>query len=444
MASSRKGIWHAIKGQTWPADRRGGERVTPGDPALFLATGVASGLMIGIERGWRLRDEIEGSRVAGVRTFALLGGSGALCGLLSSTVSPLMATAIVAALVVGLVIAFARDTGRKDSTSFVATILALAIGLLSGAGQPALAIASGAVVTFILATRAQSHAFVQRLNNEDVHAFARYAVIVAAVLPFLPNRQMGPLDAWNPFQLWLVVVLVTGFSFAGYIANRTIGARRGMLATAIIGGAYSSTAVTASLARRLGKDDEGPLTAGIALASAVMYVRVIGLIAVLTAPVLPAFLLTVGPATLSGALVAGVAWMRSPRAAGARADAPGNPIELAPAFGFVAIVAAGAILTKWAQIRFGESGTAISLFITGSVDVDAAIVTLAGLPAKALSVELAALAIGATMVANMMMKIGLVALYAGRRGSRAMVALATSTLVLLGTLIWRGPSLALF
>lgn len=434
---------HGNSRQTWLADRRATQLVTPGDPGLFLAAGVASGLMIGVERGWRLRDESEGSRVAGVRTFALLGGAGALCGLLSSTLSPLVAAAIVSALVVGLVIAFARDTGRRDSTSFVATILAVAIGLLSGVGEPALAVASGAVVTFVLASRAQSHAFVEQLNNEDVHAFARYAVIVAAVLPFLPNRQMGPLDAWNPFQLWLVVVLVTGFSFAGYIANRTIGARKGMLATAIIGGAYSSTAVTASLARRLGKGEEGPLTAGIVLASAVMYVRVIALIAVLTAPVLPAFLLCVGPAALSGAVVAAVAWMRSPHASGAKADAPGNPIELIPAFGFVAIVAAGAILTKWAQNRFGESGTAISLFITGSVDVDAAIVTLSGLPAEALSVQLAALAIGATVVANMIMKIGLVALYAGRRGSAAMGALATSTLVLIGTLIWNGRSLAL-
>ena len=107
-------------------------------------------------------------------------------------------------------------------------------------------------MTLLLAFKEEAHGLIRRLDEEDVKALARYAVIAGAVLPFLPNGKFGPYGAWNPQKLWLVVVLVTGFSFLGYVANRIFGARHGTIATALIGGAYSSTAVTQSLAQRLG------------------------------------------------------------------------------------------------------------------------------------------------------------------------------------------------
>jgi uncharacterized membrane protein (DUF4010 family) len=386
--------------------------------------------MMGIERGWRLRREKSGTRVAGVRTFTLLGTAGALAGILGARVHPLATAAIVTALSALLVIGFIRDRPRKDTTGAVAAVLALSIGVLAGAGEPALAVAAAAIVTLILATRNQSHRIVARLNSTDVQALARYAVIAAAVLPFLPNRSVGPLGAWNPFQLWLVVVLVTGFSFLGYIANRTIGERRGVLATALIGGAYSSTAVTASFAQRLGAGEEGPLTAGILIASAVMYLRVTVLIAILSPSTLLAFLAVSGPAAFAGLVVAAIGWFRAPTQQAENVRLTRNPIELLPAFGFVAIVAAGALATRWAQQEFGQSGIAASLFVTGTFDVDAAIVTLSGLPIETIERDLAAVAIAGTIIANMLLKMFVAAAYGRRRGRVAVLGLAASTAVL--------------
>lgn len=405
--------------------------------AIALGAALACGLMIGVERGWRLRNERPGTRVAGVRTYALLGGGGGLAGILAGLISPAVSAVIVLAACAGLLFGYWRDPRRRDATGFVAAIVALALGLLAGAGRPELAVAGAAVITLLLATREHSHRFVERLNEEDVHAFARYAVIAGAVLPFLPNRSMGPLDAWNPFQLWLVVILVTGFSFAGYIANRTVGARNGVLAMAIIGGAYSSTAVTASLSRRLGLSEEGPFAAGIIVASAVMYLRVGVLVALLSPSTLPQFLLTVGPAAAAGALAALLAWASAPRTATDGTDVPGNPIELLPAFGFVAIVALAAVITRWAQMRYGESGIATSLFVTGMFDVDAAIVTLSGLPPEAIDRRIAAIALAGTIVANMAVKMIVTGLYARRRGAQAMLGLGASAVVLLATIGWR-------
>lgn len=399
-------------------------------PALELGAGLAAGLMIGIERGWRLRREKSGTRVAGVRTFTLLGVAGALAGVLGETVHPLATAAIIAGVCALLTVAFLRDRARRDVTSVVVAVLALSFGVLAGSGQPAIAVAAAAVVTLILATRAQSHRFVARLNTTDVQAFARYAVIAAAVLPFLPNRSIGPLGAWNPFQLWLVVVAVTGFSFLGYAANRTVGERRGIVATALIGGAYSSTAVTASFAERLGAGEKGPLTAGILIASAVMYLRVIVLVGILSPSTLLAFLLVTGPAALTGIAVAAFAWFRAPRHAGKNVGLTRNPIELLPAFGFVAIVAIGALATRWAQQEFGQSGIAASLFVTGTFDVDAAIVTLSGLPVQAIERDLAAIAIAGTIIANMLLKMLVAALYGRSRSVGAVVGMGTSAAVL--------------
>jgi uncharacterized membrane protein (DUF4010 family) len=399
-------------------------------PVLELGAGLAAGVVMGLERGWRLRREKSGARVAGVRTFSLLGLGGSLAGVLGERVHPLATVSILAALCALLIVAFVRDRARSDVTSAVAAVLALSLGVLAGAGLPAIAVATAAISTLILATRNQSHKFVARLNTTDVQAFARYAVIAAAVLPFMPNRSVGPLAAWNPFQLWLVVVAVTGFSFLGYVANRTIGERRGVLATALIGGAYSSTAVTASLAERLGAGEDGPLTAGMLIASAVMYVRVILLVAILSPSTVPAFLAVSGPAAIAGMAVAAVGWFRAPRQTGKNVRVARNPIELLPAFGFAAIVAVGALATRRAQQAFGQSGIAVSLFVTGTFDVDAAIVTLSGLPVHAIERDLAALAIGGTIIANMLLKMFIAAAYARGRSGSALIGMGLSTAIL--------------
>jgi len=386
--------------------------------------------MIGIERGWRLRREKAGTRIAGVRTYTLLGTGGAIGGVLGQIIHPVVAAIIATGLVGLLVLAFARETDRKDATGIVAAVVAVSLGLLAGAGQPALAVACAAVVTLILATRTESHRFIDKLNTTDVQAFARFAVIAAAVLPFLPNRHIGPLAAWNPFQLWLIVVLITGFSFLGYIANRTVGERRGVLATALIGGAYSSTAVTASFAQRIGAGEQGPLTAGILIASAVMYLRVILLVGILSPSTLLPFLAVTAPAALVGLAAATIAWLRAPKPATCKGQSLKNPIAILPALGFVVIVAAGALATRWAQQHFGQSGTAASLFITGTFDVDAAIVTLSGLPPHMIERDLAAVAIAGTIIANMALKMFVAGLYARTRSAGALLGLGASTLVL--------------
>jgi uncharacterized membrane protein (DUF4010 family) len=409
--------------------------------AFELLTAVACGLLIGIERGWKQRAAPDGTRVAGVRTFTLIGTVGGLAAIVASTLSVAMGVVVVGGATVSLLIAFLRGPApqQRDATTMVAAIVALLLGLVAGIGQPALALACAAMVTLLLVTREQSHRLIRSLTSQELHAFAFFAVISAAVLPFLPNRDFGPYLAWNPFKLWLVVVLIIGFSVLGYIGNRIFGENKGTIATALIGGAYSSTAVTASLSAQLGARQPGPLATGIALASGVMYMRVLALATILAPFVARDLAILLGPAALAAWLASAVLWrgdrLKSP-AAGAKA--PVKPFRFLPALGFALAVAVAALLVRWAQTRFGESGGAWSLFLAGSVDVDAAIVTLSNLPRGSISTEIAAVALGGTVAANMAFKIGVLLANARvRAGWPAAAALGASELVLLASLVWQ-------
>lgn len=399
---------------------------------LLLLAALAVGLLIGIERGWALRGEAAGMRVAGIRTFALLGLLGGLGGVLAAEGYTIVAGALVAGAVGIALLGYwrvAERDGRPDATSAVAALITLALGFLAGAGAPQVAVAGATLVTLALALRAELHGLLSRLDVADIKALTRYAVIAGAVYPFLPEGRFGPYDAWDPRALWLVVIAVTGFSFAGYIANRLLGARSGTLATAVIGGAYSSTAVTYAFAQRLGGGHTGRAgNAGIVIASAVMYLRVLILVAVLAQPVLLPFAMTTAPALLATAAMA--IWLyRSAEPRGAPAP-PHNPIALLPALSFVVFVALAAVAARWGEARFGEAGIAVLLLIMGTMDVDAAIVTAGGFEPGTIAPQSAALALSGTILANMAVKLGATLAYGRGAARSAALALAASMAIL--------------
>lgn len=400
--------------------------------ALSVGTAIACGLLIGIERGFNLRHVEEGKRVAGIRTFTLLGLVAGIAGLIGTQGQAIAAGALIAAAAAILTIGYLHRPDlekRPDATSPIAGISVLGLGFLAGSGNPALAIVGATLVTLILALKEEVHGLIGKLDEEDVKALARFAVIAGAILPFLPSGQYGPYGAWNPQKLWLVVVLVTGFSFLGYVANRIFGARHGTIATAVIGGLYSSTAVTQSLAQRLGSGQGGGAEpAGIALASAVMYLRVLVLVGLLATRLLAPFALIVAPAVM----VAGVAgwWLYRSAPHSEGPVPPGNPIALVPALGFLLFVAIAAVAGVWAEGRFGQQGIALLLLIIGTMDVDVAIVTAGGLPPETIGALFAATALAGTILANMGVKLGITLTYARSAGRSAAIALGASMLAL--------------
>lgn len=411
-------------------------------PYAGLALSLALGLLIGVERGWSHRDAAEGERVAGIRTFALLGLVGGMAAETAQAVSPLFAVILVAGASAALLIGYAKAAGigELSATTTVVGVITIGLGVLAASGQMVVASMLAAVVTLLLAQRRRLHEWVGRLTEVELHAIARFGLIALVVLPLLPDRALGPLAAWNPRQIWMVVVLVSGLSLVGYAASKRLGESKGVLATAAAGALVSSTAVTAAFAARLrrGEGRESSLIAGIALASTVMFGRVLFIVGLLAPFALPALAMVAVPAGLVSAIF--LAWsLRDLRRADEEGHSPPpelrNPFDLAPALILAAFVMIIALAGSWALDRFGDAGLAVVLGISGLVDVDAAIVAMSGPAARGLSVAAAGMVLAAPILANTLVKAGLVLMVArGRAGWRGAVPLLLSLIAGLGGL----------
>ena len=260
------------------------------------------------------------------------------------------------------------------------------------------------------------------------------------------SQPMGPLDAWRPRQIWLVVVLVCGFSFLGYIAARRLGATKGTMATAAAGSMVSSTAVTAALAGRLrdGSGDPAMLNSAIALASAVMFLRVMALVAAL-APFALAMLLTW---TLPGMIVSLIgAWLiarqREPATNSADEAMPlRNPFALGPALVLAALVMVLSVGARWVLVRYGDAGLAMVLALSGMLDVDSAIITMGNLPRGTIGPHMAALILIPPVLLNTLFKAGAAIGLAGwQQAWRGAAVLAASTVAALLALPFLLPAL---
>lgn len=400
------------------------------EPFGGIVLALALGLLIGVERGWSHREDPDGTRVAGIRTFGLLGLAGGLAMEVGQRLSPWLTIPIVAGAAVSLLIGFVRESEKPDRQSATTTIvgmITLGIGLLAAGGYGVLASVAAALTTLVLASRRQLHSLVGAMSESEIQAVARFALISLAVLPLLPDQSYGPYGAWNPRQLWMVVVLVSGISLAGYVATRFLGPSRGTIATAAAGAVVSSTAVTASLANRLrkGEESEPILIAGIAVATAVMVMRVLVLVALLTPFALPSLAMLVAPAAVFNlAYTAWLLWRAKGALAPAGAVAVRNPFDIVPALILAGLVMILSVVARFMLDRFGHAGLASALAISGMVDVDSAIITMSGLPPGTVAGDVAGVILAAPVLLNNLVKAVIAVGIGGRRaGWRAAVPL---------------------
>ena len=383
-----------------------------------LAASLAVGLLIGIERGWRQREISDGGRVSGLRTFGLLGLAGGAAGHLPDMLAAVIGLAVMASLVFGYRSELSRE-GSLSVTNTLVGIITFALGYIAAQGQVSEALAVAAVVTLTLTLRTRAHAMLKGMSAQEVEAVARFALVALVILPVLPDTNFGPYDAWNPRQIWMVVVVVLGLSFAGYVATRRLGPEKGIMITALCGALVSSTAVTLAYARRLRQKDgaQGPLIAGIALASLVMFVRVQLLSIALVPYASRSLALAMVPAFLVGGLTTLLA-LRAGDTRGRSGEVKlGNPLDFGPALLLAGLVAVMAIPARWALERFGDQGVVVVLGLTGMWDVDAAVLTLAGLPEGVLDGGTAGLVLAVPVLANTFVKAVLALVIAGPRGA---------------------------
>ena len=384
------------------------EQLSPADFALRFATSVGLGLLLGMER------QKNAEHKAGVRTFTLVALFGTTTAFMSQLLNAhwliglgLLLTGIA---VLGL-LKFAAESGSSPGmTGVFAIMISFCLGVTVWFGYAQLAAALTIVTATLLHYKPALHRFIGRLSEADISSILQFAVLSLVVLPLLPNKAYGPFAALNPYQIWLMVVLVSGLSLLGYIALKFGESDKGGWLVGIAGGVVSSTTTTLVYARQARETPEAMLSCSkiVVIANLVMLLRV----AVIAALVAPSALNSLGPSlAVSFALgLVGLAWLQwhDKRSAAPIAPILPNPASLNVALGFG--VAYGIVLLALAWLTHAELpwGHYFVAFVAGLTDVDA--VTISNLQLLNTDKLTADLAVGAILIAvtaNVLLKLGI-------------------------------------
>lgn len=407
-----------------------------------LGLALAIGLLVGLERGWKDRGRAPGQRSAGLRTFALVGLLGGLWGLLSEKGGGgvmLVAVFLGFAALVGVgYAAAAMRRGELGMTTEVAALVTFALGALATLGREKEAVFGAVVTTALLGFKPLLHAWLERIGRAELEAALKFLLISAAVLPNLPDRGYGPWEALNPYHIWWMVVLIAGISFAGYLAVKALGAKGGILVTGLLGGLVSSTAVTLAMARA---DQRAPRAwllhaASIVVASTVMFPRILVEVSAVNPALLGRLAPAFGAAVLVGGLAAWLMTRSAPPDGAAQAPAFRNPLELAAALFFGAMLAAVTLASVALKQQYGAGGVYFTALTAGLMDVDAITLSLSRLAKDgAIESQTAANGIMAAAAANQASKAVLAAAVSSPRlGLSAAAALAASLVAGAGVL----------
>jgi uncharacterized membrane protein (DUF4010 family) len=409
---------------------------------LSIAIPLTFGLIIGIERE---SAGVSGGRglVGGVRTFALIALAGAVCGYLSSVIGEWLIGVGLAVMGGLAVVSRYRETASEDGAGGMASEVAAVVTFLLGVTATATALAPDPIARFqltaavgigvvaLLALREPLHSLASKVTREDMYATVRFTLLAIVLLPLLPNETYGPLDVLNPLHIGTMVVFVAGISFAGYVAMRVMGSRKGLLATGLIGGLVSSTAVTASLSRRAREVPEALSVVAIAVIAAcsTMFLRVVVELAVVAPSLLPRVAPPMSAMTLGGVLFAIGLHRRASHDGTAEEVEIRNPFELRSALQFGLLFAIVVFAAKAADTYLGDKGLYLSALVAGTTDVDAITLSVASLAQKGLEAEVAANAIFIAAVSNTVVKIGIAAwLGRGRFAKRVLLGLVVAML----------------
>lgn len=391
--------------------------LSPQNGWMLLVT-VCIGGLVGLVRQWRGGN----TTTAGMRTFAIW----SMLGFVSVQMERLGFEHFVLGtlLVLGLsTIAYLLRGGKerkRETTLYQATfglttaasaLMVFCSGALMGIGLEKYAVMLAIVLAITLGSRAWTDKWSSSLTGTDIRAGLQFACLTGVLLPLVPNQTLWGI--FNPYTTWLMVVLISGVNFVGYIAMRWLGARAGAAVTGFIGGIASSTAVTLAFSRRSETEQEngGAFALAILLAQLSMALRLIVLTLLLNYAFALSTLWMWG--VLLGVCVAvcGLIALRHGKLAEGQVPAVKNPLDISSAVKFALLYAVVVFLIEKSGSNLGSGFLAISFF-SGIPDTAALVMSMANqasasLDTGTLSYTLAALGIMIGVLSNTLVKLGL-------------------------------------
>lgn len=410
-------------------------------PELLKALLVSAslGALLGLERQWSgQREKPRSEALAGARTFAVWAVLGTLCAWFSQNQHPAFFLLGFAGMFALIALNNYRRAAHERDAGLTTGAVGLATYLLGGLvlfGQVKTAVVVAISLVVLLASKERLHALSRKFSRMDVYHALQFAAVTGIILPLVPDKPYGPYGAFNPHTIWLMVVLVSGLGFLGYVAMRIFGEGRGLAMTGLLGGLASSTATTLAMSRQSREaPDTGKVCAlAVTLACTVMLARVAVLVGAVSLPLL----VSLAPWLLLMA-VPGAAFSVANRRSFLSGDHSSagprevrNPLSLRVAIQFALLYALIVLVVRWANATFGGAGVYLASFLSGLTDLDAISLSLSQLAgAGGLDMHNATRALLVAAGANSLLKLGLASTLGGAsmRGPVAVVLGATTLL----------------
>lgn len=384
--------------------------IDPGDEDLLIflekmVVAILIGLLMGIERE---RDRgVDEKTFAGVRTFPLISLFGFLSAFIASftVIWVFVAAIFIYGLLVAISYYFSASKGHYGSTSETSYLLSFILGSLVFWGHILIAAILAVVITTFLSSKSYLRKFAGKVEKEDIYATLKFALITIIILPLLPDRTFGPFDVLNPSKIWIMVVLISGLSFTGYILFKIVGTEKGILLLSLLGGLASSTAATLSLTQR-SKDVPAlskNLAGGIILASSIMFPRVLIIIFLLNSELGISLLMPFGIFMITGFIVSFILIHYSKKSATNEIKLS-NPFYVMTALKFGLVFGLILFATGAAQHYLGEDGIFYAGLLGGLVNFDAVALSMSDMAASSVQLTVASTAVLLASMTNTIVK----------------------------------------
>jgi uncharacterized membrane protein (DUF4010 family) len=380
------------------------------------------------------------ARPGGVRTFPLLAlCGGALYQLDATRLIPFSAGLLVFGTWLSLYYRQHLRESEPDGTPNVGivvpvcNVLAYLLGPVALSQPHWLAVAVAVAAVLLLTARERLHGFAHRIEPAEIVTAGKFLILIGIVLPLLPDVPFTSLTSITPYKVWLALLAVCTVSYASYLAQRFLAPAGNDLVVACLGGLYSSTATTIVLARHAAAAGENDTLAGcgIILATAVMYVRILVIVAVFNFALCLRLALPMLPLAAAGLALAAVEYWRNTSTVVTRqATPPRNPLELSAAMVFALLFVVVSIGSGWALKHYGAAGVQVLAALVGFTDIDPFVLSVAESDHASWPIEAATSAILIATASNNVMKAAYTASFSGLR--RSLPAAVTLTLLAVG------------
>jgi len=381
-----------------------------------LGIAILIGALIGLERE---HSRTPGAKsFAGIRTFPLIAMYGFISAMISSYIKIEFYVVFIFSvmILVGLSYFTTARGGRIGITTELSALMVFVLGSMVYWNFILIAAIVVVIMALFLSLKIQLHQFVEKVTAEDIFAVLKLSIVTIIIFPLLPERSFGPNDIINLRLIWVMVIFIALLSFLGYILTKYVGYKKGISVTSIFGGLVSSTALTFSFAKKSKENDalSSNFGVGILIATTMVFPKVLLEIAVVNGELAKMALIPIILFVVVGILLSIIMWKKINAIELTGIDLK-NPFELKSALYFGLIFGTILLISKLAQLNFGDRGSYFISFISGLTNIDAITLTMAQLSAKHSIQPMVALnSIIIALFANLLFK-GIIAIILGTK-----------------------------